>query len=180
MIVWKTSEVGRIVQHAFGFSSNIAREKCSNALQTRTAGSSGLKLPVYPGEVAVFKSNIDSAIDNGDEVGIGKVIQDASWTWTINAGKDYVAIKRGAVAGLLRQTVWHTSHITGIQNLVTLGVWLLIAAGIGGIGWALINGMRRQAWGAQLIFGAACLGFGGIVALWNEYANGRSAVLPAF
>ena len=70
--------------------------------------------------------------------------------------------------------------ITGIQNLVTLGVWLLIAAGIGGIGWALINGMRRQAWGAQLIFGAACLGFGGIVALWNEYANGRSAVLPAF
>ena len=36
--------------------------------------------------------------------------------------------------------------ITGIQNLVTLGVWLLIAAGIGGIGWALINGMRRQAW----------------------------------
>jgi len=70
--------------------------------------------------------------------------------------------------------------ITGIQNLVTLGVWLLIAAGIGGIGWALINGMRRQAWGAQLIFGGACLGFGGIVALWNEYANGRSAVLPAF
>ena len=70
--------------------------------------------------------------------------------------------------------------ITGIQNLVTLGVWLLIAAGIGGIGWALVNGMRRQSWGAQLIFGAACLGFGGIVALWNEYANGRSAVLPAF
>ena len=70
--------------------------------------------------------------------------------------------------------------ITGIQNLVTLGVWLLIAAGIGGIGWALINGMRRQSWGAQLIFGAACLGFGGIVALWNEYANGRSAVLPPF
>jgi len=69
--------------------------------------------------------------------------------------------------------------ITGIQNLVTLGVWLLIAAGIGGIGWALVNGMRRQAWGAQLIFGAACLGFGGIVALWNEYANGRSAALPA-
>jgi hypothetical protein len=70
--------------------------------------------------------------------------------------------------------------ITGIQNLVTLGVWLLIAAGIGGIGWALINGMRRQSWGAQLIFGAACLGFGGIVALWNEYANGRSADLPSF
>ena len=63
---------------------------------------------------------------------------------------------------------------------VTLGVWLLIAAGIGGIGWALINGMRRQSWGAQLIFGAACLGFGGIVALWNEYANGRSPDLPAF
>ncbi|HXQ74535.1 MAG TPA: hypothetical protein VN844_28785 [Pyrinomonadaceae bacterium] len=70
--------------------------------------------------------------------------------------------------------------IAGIQNLVTLGVWLLIAAGIGGIGWALINGMRRQSWGAQLIFGAACLGFGGIVALWNEYANGRSPDLPAF
>ena len=70
--------------------------------------------------------------------------------------------------------------ITGIQNLVTLGVWLLIAAGIGGIGWALVNGMRRQSWGAQLIFGAACLGFGGIVALWNEYANGRSPDLPAF
>ena len=70
--------------------------------------------------------------------------------------------------------------ITGIQNLVTLGVWLLIAAGVGGIGWALINGMRRQSWGAQLIFGAACLGFGGIVALWNEYANGRSPDLPAF
>ncbi|HEY6803716.1 MAG TPA: hypothetical protein VI306_09070 [Pyrinomonadaceae bacterium] len=70
--------------------------------------------------------------------------------------------------------------ITGIQNLVTLGVWLLIVAGIGGVGWALVNGMRRQAWGAQLIFGAACLGFGGIVALWNEYANGRSAVLPTF
>jgi hypothetical protein len=70
--------------------------------------------------------------------------------------------------------------ITGIQNLVTLGVWLLIAAGIGGIGWALVNGMRRQAWGAQLIFGAACLGFGGIVALWNEYANGRGATLPTF
>jgi len=70
--------------------------------------------------------------------------------------------------------------ITGIQNLVTLGVWLLIAAGIGGIGWALVNGMRRQSWGAQLIFGAACLGFGGIVALWNEYANGRSPDLPNF
>ena len=70
--------------------------------------------------------------------------------------------------------------ITGIQNLVTLGVWLLIAAGIGGIGWALVNGMRRQSWGAQLIFGVACLGFGGIVALWNEYANGRSPDLPTF
>ena len=70
--------------------------------------------------------------------------------------------------------------ITGIQNLVTLGVWLLIAAGIGGIGWALLNGMRRQSWGAQLIFGAACLGFGGIVALWNEYANGNSVTLPSF
>jgi hypothetical protein len=70
--------------------------------------------------------------------------------------------------------------ITGIQNLVTLGVWLLIAAGIGGIGWALVNGMRRQSWGAQLIFGAACLGFGGIVALWNEYANGNSVTLPTF
>ena len=70
--------------------------------------------------------------------------------------------------------------ISGIQNLVTLGVWLLIAAGIGGIGWALINGMRRQSWGAQLIFGAACLGFGGIVALWNEYANGNSVTLPPF
>ena len=70
--------------------------------------------------------------------------------------------------------------ITGIQNLVTLGVWLLIAAGIGGIGWALVNGMRRQSWGAQLIFGTACLGFGGIVALWNEYANGRSPDLPNF
>jgi hypothetical protein len=70
--------------------------------------------------------------------------------------------------------------ITGIQNLVTLGVWLLVAAGIGGIGWALVNGMRRQSWGAQLIFGAACLGFGGIVALWNEYANGRSPDLPVF
>lgn len=70
--------------------------------------------------------------------------------------------------------------ITGIQNLVTLGVWLLIAAGIGGIGWALVNGMRRQSWGAQLIFGAACLGFGGIVALWNEYANGNSVTLPSF
>ena len=63
---------------------------------------------------------------------------------------------------------------------MTLGVWLLIAAGIGGIGWALINGMRRQSWGAQLIFGTACLGFGGIVALWNEYANGRSPDLPNF
>ena len=70
--------------------------------------------------------------------------------------------------------------ISGIQNLVTLGVWLLIAAGIGGIGWALVNGMRRQSWGAQLIFGAACLGFGGIVALWNEYANGNSVTLPSF
>jgi len=70
--------------------------------------------------------------------------------------------------------------ISGIQNLVTLGVWLLIAAGIGGIGWALVNGMRRQSWGAQLIFGAACLGFGGIVALWNEYANGNSVTLPPF
>src|ERR1044072_2198429 len=70
--------------------------------------------------------------------------------------------------------------ITGIQNLVTLGVWLLIAAGIGGIGWALVNGMRRQSWGAQLILGAACLGSGGIVPLWNKYANGRSPDLPAF
>ena len=70
--------------------------------------------------------------------------------------------------------------ITGIQNLVTLGVWLLVAAGIGGIGWALVNGMRRQSWGAQLIFGAACLGFGGIVALWNEYARGNSVTLPSF
>jgi hypothetical protein len=70
--------------------------------------------------------------------------------------------------------------ISGIQNLVTLGVWLLIAAGIGGIGWALVNGMRRQSWGAQLIFGAACLGFGGIVAMWNVYANGNSVTLPDF
>jgi hypothetical protein len=40
--------------------------------------------------------------------------------------------------------------------------------------------MRRQSWGAQLIFGAACLGFGGIVALWNEYANGNNVTLPTF
>ena len=106
-----------------------------------------------------------------------------------------VLVFGGAAIVVLLSTVWPVAAqtggpiisggnpnapITGIQNLVTLGVWLLIAAGIGGIGWALINGMRRQSWGAQLIFGAACLGFGGIVALWNEYANGRSPDLPAF
>src|SRR4051812_49590908 len=51
--------------------------------------------------------------------------------------------------------------ITGIQNLGTLGVWVLIAAGIGGIGWARINGMRPRTRGAQIIFGSAGLGVGG-------------------
>src|ERR1700694_751502 len=39
--------------------------------------------------------------------------------------------------------------ITGIQNLITLGVWLLIAAGIGGSGWGVINRDGRASLGAQ-------------------------------
>ena len=71
------------------------------------------------------------------------------------------------------------SPIATIRQVINFGVFLLMAAGVGGVGWAFINGMRRHSFGAQLIFGIASLGFGGIVALLKTFADGGGVDLPS-
>jgi hypothetical protein len=64
------------------------------------------------------------------------------------------------------------------RTLVQIVTFALVFAGICGVAWALINGMRRHAWGAQLGFGLGCLGFSGIVALLSSIANGDTVDIP--
>jgi hypothetical protein len=68
-------------------------------------------------------------------------------------------------------------------SLVKRGVdvfsWLMIIAGIGGIGRAIYLGMRgAQGWGSSGGWGAAGLGFGYLVSWINSEVNGNQVALP--
>lgn len=68
-------------------------------------------------------------------------------------------------------------------SLVKRGVdifsWLMIIAGIGGIGRAIYLGMRGgQGWGSSGGWGAAGLGFGYLVSWINSEVNGSQVTLP--
>lgn len=68
--------------------------------------------------------------------------------------------------------------INSIRALVDIGVWVLLALGIGGIGWGIWNLMTDKAWGKQMVGGGAALGFGGIVSMINAIANDDPITLP--
>src|SRR5262245_31988440 len=70
--------------------------------------------------------------------------------------------------------------INTVRRIVDIFVWVLIAAGIGGIGWGIVNGMRGRAWGSQIGWGGAALGFSGLVALINSLANDNPINLPGY
>jgi hypothetical protein len=68
-------------------------------------------------------------------------------------------------------------------SLVKRGIdvfsWLMIIAGIGGIGRAIYIGMRgAQGWGTAGGWGAAGLGFGYLVSWINSEVNGNQVALP--
>jgi hypothetical protein len=68
-------------------------------------------------------------------------------------------------------------------SLVKRGVdvfsWLMIIAGLFGIGRAVYLGMRgAQGWGASGGWGAAGLGFGYLVSWINSEVNGNQVALP--
>ena len=68
--------------------------------------------------------------------------------------------------------------VDSIRTLVDIGVWVLLALGIGGIGWGIWNLMTDKAWGKQLVGGGAALGFGGIVSMINAIVNDDPITLP--
>lgn len=68
--------------------------------------------------------------------------------------------------------------VNSVRTLVNIGVWVLVAVGLGGVGWGIANGIRQKAWGAQIGWGAAALGFSGIVALVNSIVNDDPIDLP--
>ena len=68
--------------------------------------------------------------------------------------------------------------VNSLRTLVNIGVWALVAFGLGGIAWGIVNGMRMKAWGAQIGWGGAALGFSGIVALVNSVVNDDPVDLP--
>ena len=70
--------------------------------------------------------------------------------------------------------------VNSIRTLVDIGVWVLLALGIGGIGWGIWNLMTDKAWGKHLVGGGAALGFGGIVSMINAIVNDDPITLPGF
>lgn len=68
--------------------------------------------------------------------------------------------------------------VNSIRTVVDIGVWALLALGIGGIGWGIWNLMTDKAWGKQMVGGGAALGFGGIVSMINAIVNDDPITLP--
>ncbi len=68
--------------------------------------------------------------------------------------------------------------VNSIRTVVDIGVWALLALGIGGIGWGIWNLMSDKAWGKQMVGGGAALGFGGIVSMINAIVNDDPITLP--
>lgn len=69
--------------------------------------------------------------------------------------------------------------ISLVQTGITVLVWLMVGGGVAGIAFGILNGMRGRPWGSPVGWGTAAFGFGGIVALLNESANGTQVTLPA-
>jgi hypothetical protein len=66
-----------------------------------------------------------------------------------------------------------------IKRGVDVFSWLMIIAGIIGIGRGVIRGMRGgEGWGAPAGWGAAGLGFGYLVSWVNAEVNGNNVALP--
>jgi len=66
-----------------------------------------------------------------------------------------------------------------IKRGIDIFSWLMIIAGIGGIGRAIYLGMRgAQGWGSSGGWGAAGLGFGYLVSWINSEVNGNQVALP--
>jgi hypothetical protein len=69
--------------------------------------------------------------------------------------------------------------ISLVKRGVDIFSWLMIVAGITGIGRAIYLGMRgAQGWGASGGWGAAGLGFGYLVSWINSEVNGNQVSLP--
>ena len=68
--------------------------------------------------------------------------------------------------------------VNSVRTLVNIGVWVLVAIGLGGIGWGIANGIRQKAWGAQIGWGGAALGFSSIFGLVNSIFNDDTINLP--
>jgi hypothetical protein len=70
--------------------------------------------------------------------------------------------------------------IKAIQTGITIAMWATLGVGVFFCCWAGWNKGRGQAWGNQLIGGAACLGMGGIIAFVNSIVNGGTPNLGEF
>ncbi len=70
--------------------------------------------------------------------------------------------------------------INAVKTWIDIFVWGLLAVGIGGAGWGVVNLMKGRAWGAQIIGAGAAFGFAGIVSLINTTTNDQAPTLPAF
>ncbi len=70
--------------------------------------------------------------------------------------------------------------INAVKTWIDIFVWGLLAVGIGGAGWGVVNLMKGRAWGPQIIGAGAAFGFAGIVSLINTTTNDQAPTLPAF
>lgn len=70
--------------------------------------------------------------------------------------------------------------INAVKTWIDIFVWGLLAVGIGGAGWGVVNLMKGRSWGPQVIGAGAAFGFAGIVSLINTTTNDQAPTLPAF
>lgn len=70
--------------------------------------------------------------------------------------------------------------VDSVKTWIDIFVWGLLAVGIGGAGWGVVNLMRGRSWGPQIIGAGAAFGFAGITSLINTTATGGAPTLPSF
>ncbi len=93
-----------------------------------------------------------------------------------------------AIAAMVHPAAAQGSLLTGnsqapvdsVKTWIDIFVWGLLAVGIGGAGWGVVNLMRGRSWGAQIIGAGAAFGFAGITSLLNTTATGGQPTLPSF
>jgi len=73
-----------------------------------------------------------------------------------------------------------STPVNTVASIINILVWVMLAVGIGGLAWGILNLMSDKAWGKQIAGGGLALSFAGVVAFINATFNDKTPALPTF